>query len=165
MCFSHQQWLLLFKPDRNTITLSVFKLTLKPHALGLHAYPPWMKGGFTQQYSKETSPMKTFASLTRTHSIGKGTDALEGTEGGLINDKSYCSFFFFFALLSKDRSSPKSTKFYPLPHFHLPYSPPSFKISPVVLVLMEETHYSHSGWTKTKCNKDSTPKAYFLVLL
>lgn len=30
---------------------------------------------------------------------------------------------------------------------------------------MEETHCSHSGWTKTKCNKDSTPKAYFLVLL
>ncbi len=55
--------------------------------------PLWMNGGFTQQYSKGTSPMKTFASLTRTHSIGKATVALEGTEGGLIDDKSWCCFF------------------------------------------------------------------------
>lgn len=123
-------------------SFSVFSYwSWSPRARPICVSPLWMNGGFTRQYSQRTSSMKTFASLTRTHSIRKATVALEGTEEGLIDDKSWWSFFFFlFAPLSKER-----TELYPLPSFYLLYSTTSFKISPVVLVvLMGEMHCLHN---------------------
>lgn len=73
----------LFQPDSDPIILSVFKPEPEPTLQGLcaHRHRGWMEASLNN-IPKPTSPMKTFASLTRTHSIGKATVALERTEGG-----------------------------------------------------------------------------------
>lgn len=58
--------------------------------------------------------MKTFASLTRTHSIGKATVALEGTVGGLIDEKKLVLLFvrssFKRQIIPKEKWTPSTAK-------------------------------------------------------
>lgn len=95
------------------LSFSVFKLKPKPTLQACLCTPhplPWMNRSFTQQYSKRTSPMITFAFLTRTHSGGNAIVTQEGTEKGLIDDG--CKYhFFLFAPLSYDRSQRSAVVF------------------------------------------------------